>query len=212
MNVYTFSTRDKMNLERLEMVSFYNKPVIDTKRIERFHRVKKERMPFLTAILWELTCQRDLFKEAMQHALFGLWQQLDQISNRPDPEKRLYEIAIDANRHAWSQSAENQESEPAEGHHLSRLFGGRGRLPHRVRYTISQLNSFHGLLVVLRYVERKQPSSIAGLLKCEETDVEFGLSQALVDLKSRLRIHIKSALELHGLANSELDELEMIAV
>jgi len=67
-------------------------------------------------------------------------------------------------------------------------------------------------LIVLRYVERKQASAIAGLLKCEDTEVELGLSQALVELKSRLRIHIKSALELDGLANSELDELALIAV
>ncbi len=77
------------------MVSFNNKPAIDTKRIQRFHAVKKETMPFLTATLWELTHRRDLFKEAMQHALFGLWQQLDLVSGKDDPSLFLYEIALE---------------------------------------------------------------------------------------------------------------------
>jgi len=194
------------------MVSFNNKPAIDTKRIQRFHAVKKEYMPLLTATLWELTHQRDLFKEAMQHALFGLWQQLDLVSGKDDPSLFLYEIALNANQHAWCQVNGSQETEQVEAHHLSRLFSGRGRLPHRVRYAISQLDIFHALLIVLRYVDRKQSAAIAAFLKCSKSHVEFGMSQALIELKSRLRIHIKSYLELHGLANSELTDLELIAV
>ncbi len=194
------------------MVSYYNKPDIDTKRIERFHAIKKEHMPFLTATLWELTSQRDLFNSAMQQALFGVWQQMDRLSKAPDPKIALYEIALNANQYAWDQIEESKESEPVEAHHLSRLFSGRRHLPRRVRYTISQLDPFHALLIVLRYMERKQASVIAAFLKCDQAQVELGISQALVELKRRLRIHIKSYLRLQGLANSELTDLELIAV
>ena len=194
------------------MVSFYSKPDIDTKRIERFHAIKKEHMPFLTATLWELTGQPDLFSQAMQHALFGVWQQMDRLSKTPEPQFALYEIALNANQYAWDQIEAPQESESVEAHHLSRLFSGRRHLPHRVRYMISRLDPFHGLLIVLRYMERKQASVIAAFLKCDQTQVELGISQALVELKSNLRIHIKSHLRLQGFANSELADLELIAV
>lgn len=194
------------------MVGFNNKPDIDTRRIERFHSIKKKQMPFLSAILWELTGQRDLFNQAMQHALFGLWQQLDELSNRHARELAVYEIALNANQKAWSQIDEPQQVEPAEAHHLSRLFSGRRHLPHRVRYMISRLDPFHALLIVLRYMERMQASVIAAFLKCDEVQVEFGVSQALVELRRKLRIHIKSYLQLHGCANSELTGLELVAV
>jgi DNA-directed RNA polymerase specialized sigma24 family protein len=194
------------------MVSYNDKPDIDTRRIERFHAMKKEHMPFLSATLWELTCQRDLFNEAMQHALFGVWQQMDTLSKTREPNIALYEIALDANHHAWANIDEPQEMEPAETHHLSRLFSGRSHLPRRVRHTISQLDPFHALLIVLRYMERKQASVIAAFLKCDQAQVEFGISQALVELKSKLRLHIKSHLQLPGFANSELADLELIAV
>jgi DNA-directed RNA polymerase specialized sigma24 family protein len=193
------------------MVSFNNKPAIDTKRIQRFHQAKKEYLPFFSAILWKLTNRRDLFREAMQHALYGLWQQLDKITSQNEPGMLLYEIALNANQHAWSQTFESEEAEPFEGHHLSRLFSGRSRLPQRVRFAISQLDSFQASLIVLRYVERKPASVIAAWLNCEASHVESGMSQALAELKRRLRIHIKSYLALHGLA-SELADLELIAV
>lgn len=193
------------------MVCLNDKPAIDTKRIQRFHQAKKEYMPFLSDILWKLTHRRDLFKEAMQHALFGLWQQLDNMTGQCEPDLVLYEIALNANQQAWRQTGDSQASEPCEGHHLSRLFGGRSRLPHRVRFSISQLDSFHALLIVLRYMEGKPVPVIAARLKCAESHVESGMSQALAELKRRLRIHIRSYLALHGLA-SELADLELIAV
>jgi DNA-directed RNA polymerase specialized sigma24 family protein len=194
------------------MVSYYNKPDIDTRRIERFHAIKKEHMPFLSATLWGLTSQRGLFNRAMQHALFGMWQKMDTLSKKRESHLALYEIALEANQHAWEHRDEPQETAPAETHHLSRLFSGRTHLAHRVRQTISQLDPFHALLIVLRYMERKQASVIAAFLKCDEAQVEFSITQAVVELKSKLRIHIKSTLQLHGLANSELADLELIAV
>ncbi len=194
------------------MVSYYNKPDIDTRRIERFHAIKKEHMSFLSATLWGLTSQRDLFNQAMQCALFGVWQKLDTLSKTREPNLALYEIALDANQHAWEHMNPPQEAKPAESHHLSRLFSGRTHLARRVRYTISQLDPFHALLIVLRYMERKQASVIAAFLKCDQAQVELGISQALVELKSKLRLHIKSHLHLPGFANSELADLELIAV
>ena len=194
------------------MISSDKKPNIDTKRIERFHAIKKEQMPFLSAILWDLTCQRDLFNRAMQHALFGLWQQLDRLSSRHERKLAMYEIALNANQEAWSQIDEPKDKGPAEAHHLSRLFSSRHRLPHRVRYMISQLDPFHALLIVLRYMEHKQASIIAAFLKCDQAQVEFGISQALVELKHKLRIQVRSYLQLHGLTSSDLAGLELIAV
>jgi len=194
------------------MVSFTHKPDIDTKRIERFHAIKKEHVPFLTATLWELTGQRDLFNEAMQHALFGVWQQMDRLSKTPNPKIALYEIALTANQHAWDQLEAPQAMEPVETHHLSRLFSGRRHLPHRVRYMISRLDPFHAMLIVLRYMERKHASVIAAFLKCDQVQVELGISQALAEIKRRLRIHLESYLQLQGFANSELTDLELIAV
>lgn len=188
-----------------------NKPVIDTQRIQRFHTAKKEHMAFFSAILWELTRERDIFKEAMQQAFMGLWQRIDYIHGKSDCQIVLYEIALQANQTAWEKH-QNALNDPPQGHHLSRLFSGKKHLPRKIRSAISQLDSLHALLIVLRYVERKCTVEIAEIVKCHEAQVAIGLSEAMIELKRRLRMHIKSYLELYGLSNSELADIELMAV
>ena len=45
-----------------------------SERLEIFERVRAEHSVFLISVLWKLAGDRELFTEAMQYALLGMWQ------------------------------------------------------------------------------------------------------------------------------------------
>ncbi|MHC4148171.1 MAG: sigma factor, partial [Planctomycetota bacterium] len=50
------------------------------RRLELFEQVKNEYAGFLTSILWRLTGDRELFAEAMQYSLLGIWQHVEKLN------------------------------------------------------------------------------------------------------------------------------------
>jgi DNA-directed RNA polymerase specialized sigma24 family protein len=170
------------------MVSYYEKPTIDTKRMVKFNQAKERHMNFLSSVLWKLTGDQALFKKAMQFALFEIWQNLETIQGKQGKEE-LYQIVLSANAHAWDQSPAEADCPETRGEIPlpSRLFQRRAQLAQRVRWGISQLHPQETLAIVLRYMERQDYSTIAHRLGCHPLLVHFHLSKALDALKAKLK-------------------------
>ena len=180
------------------MVSYYEKPTIDTKRMVKFNRAKERHMNFLSSILWKLTGDQTLFRKAMQFALFEMWQNLETIQGKQGKEE-LYQIVLSANAHAWDQCP--TETDGSETRHekplLGQLFQGRAQLAQRARWGISQLHPQQTLAIVLRYMERQDYSTIAHRLGCHPLLVHFHVSKAVDALKAKLRALSEPSLDLY---------------
>lgn len=48
-------------------------------RIEVFDRLRAKYLPLLTAVLWRLTGDREIFAEARQDALLGMWRHVEKL-------------------------------------------------------------------------------------------------------------------------------------
>lgn len=63
------------------------------RRLELFEQVKSEYAGFLTSVLWRLTGDNELFAEAMQYALSGMWQYVEKL-NGEKAGAYIYRIAL----------------------------------------------------------------------------------------------------------------------
>jgi len=71
-----------------------------TERVEIFERVRTRYAGFLASVLWKLTGDRELFAEAMQYALLGLWRHAEKLNGKK-AISYIYRIALSANSKAW---------------------------------------------------------------------------------------------------------------
>ncbi len=71
-----------------------------TKRLEIFEKVRQQYGCFLTAVLWKLTGERELFADAYQNALLRIWQNIEKLET-PAAGAYIYRIALSANSAAW---------------------------------------------------------------------------------------------------------------
>ncbi len=71
-----------------------------SKRAELFRQVKADYIDFLASVLWKLTGDRELFTEAMQYALLGMWRHVEKLNGR-QAGSYIYRIALTANSRAW---------------------------------------------------------------------------------------------------------------
>lgn len=170
------------------MVSYYEKPTIDTGRMVEFNRAKERHMRFLSSILWKLTGDQALFRKAMQYALFEIWKNLETVQGK-QAQQYLYQIVLSANAHAWDDSGDetNCPDDRKKQPLLSRLFQARPQLARRVRWGISQLPPQQTLAIVLRYMERLDYSTIAHRLGCHPLLVHFHITKAVEALKDKLK-------------------------
>ena len=179
------------------MVSYYEKPIIDTRRMVKFNQVKERHMNFLSSILWKLTGDQALFRKAMQYALFEMWKNLETIQGK-GVQEHLYQIVLSANTHAWDlcPAGANRLDDTKDKPLLSRLFQGRAQLAQRVRWGLSQLHPQQTLAIVLRYMERQDYSTIAHRLGCHPLLVHFHISKAVDALRDKLQTLSLSACNL----------------
>ncbi len=70
------------------------------KRLEIFEQVRAEYAGFLTSVLWKLTGDRELFAEAFQYALLGMWRNVEKLNSKK-AGAYIYRIALTANSKAW---------------------------------------------------------------------------------------------------------------
>jgi DNA-directed RNA polymerase specialized sigma24 family protein len=97
-------------------------------------------------VLWKLTGDKELFAEAMQYTLLGMWQHVEKLAGRK-AGAYIYRIALTGNSQAWrNRIGRNGESTKysngAEQDPTERLC--RIELAARVRRAMSQLPDKQG--------------------------------------------------------------------
>jgi len=162
-------------------------------RVEVFDRLRARYLRFLTVALWRLTGDRELFAEAMQYALLGLWQHAEKLQGRKAPSY-IYRIALSANSKAWRQRMGRNgdivprqtglDKSPEEEIH-------RADLVTQVRRTISRLPNRQSRAVVMRYFEQKDYQAIAAHLGCTEAAARSHVSKAVATLRTKLARHLE---------------------
>jgi RNA polymerase sigma factor (sigma-70 family) len=159
-----------------------------SRQVEIFKQARTQHIGFLASVLWKLTGDRELFTEAMQYALLGMWQNVEKL----DGEKAgayIYRIALTANSKAWrnrigrdgqiSKSQTGIEEDPAE-----RI--GESELVVMVRRVISQLPARQSRAIVMRYLEQQDYKDISAELGCTEAGARSNVSKAVAALKKKL--------------------------
>ena len=161
-------------------------------RVAVFDRLREKHLRFLTAVLWKLTGDREIFAEAMQYALLGLWRHLEKLEG-DKARSYLYRIALSANSKAWRNRVGRDGVLPRriawnEG---SGQETGRTELHRAVRQAMAHLPEKQGRAVVMRYLEQKDYEAIATSLGCSEATARSHVSKAVATLKRRLAPRIQ---------------------
>ena len=159
-----------------------------SRRLDTFEQVRAEYAGFLESVLWKLTGDRELFTEAMQYALLGMWQYVEKLNGKK-AGAYIYRIALSANSKAWRNrigrdgqisnaqiGVESSSSDRIEGSELAVL----------IRQTIAKLPAKQGRAIVMRYLEQQSYRAIAEKLSCTEAGARSNVSKALAALKSKL--------------------------
>jgi len=159
-----------------------------SRRVEIFEQVKAENEKFLLSVLWRLTGDRELFTEAMQYALLGMWQHIEKLNGKR-AQSYIYRIALSANSKAWrnrvgkdGQIAQSQisiEKDPGQKTSKSELVG-------QVRQAISKLPNKQAKAIVMRYLEQHDYRTIAESLSCTEAGARSHVSKAVAALRNKL--------------------------
>jgi RNA polymerase sigma factor (sigma-70 family) len=157
------------------------------RRLELFEQVKSEYAGFLTSILWRLTCDRELFAEAMQYALLGIWQHVEKL-NGEKAGAYIYRIALTANSKAWRNriGRDGQIGEMQLGADEGQEKTADTELTSMVRRAISQLSPRQARAIVMRYLGQESYEDIARNLGCSQAGARSHVSKALAALKGKL--------------------------
>jgi RNA polymerase sigma factor (sigma-70 family) len=159
-----------------------------SKRAEIFRQVKTDYIDFLASVLWKLTGDRELFTEAMQYALMGMWQHVEKLNGR-QAGSYIYRIALTANSRAWrnriGKNGQISKSHPAvtEGPDEK---AGNTELAARVRQAVARLPAKQAKAIVMRYFEQQGYRDVAEKLKCSEAGARSHVSKAIATLKHKL--------------------------
>ncbi len=156
--------------------------------MEVFEQARAEYAGFLTSVLWKLTGDRELFTEAMQYALLGMWRHVEKLNGKK-AGAYIYRIALTANSAAWrnrigrdgqiSRSQVGIEKSPQE-------CVGNSESVEKLRRVISQLPAKQGRAIVMRYFEQKEYQAISEKLGCSEAGARSNVSKAVATLKGKL--------------------------
>jgi RNA polymerase sigma factor (sigma-70 family) len=157
-------------------------------RLAVFDELRAKHLRFLTGVLWKLTGDRDLFAEAMQDALLGMWRHLEKLGCADSPGY-LYRIALSANAKAWRRRIGRDGQVPPGRTDLgveSAPGPDREELHQAVRRALARLPEKQGRAVVMRYLEQKDYEAIGAGLGCSEATARSHVSKAVAALKSQL--------------------------
>ena len=158
------------------------------KRAELFRQLRTKYAGFIYSMIWKLTGDRELFTEAVQYTLLGMWQNVEKLKT----EKAggyIYRIALSANSRAWrnrigknghfDRNQTSNEEKPVDDI-------ARAEQAEKVRKAISLLPAKQGKARVMRYLDQQDYESIAGKLRCSRTGARSHVSKALATLKKKL--------------------------
>jgi len=159
-----------------------------SRRAETFEQIRAKYIRFLASVLWKLTGDRELFTEAMQYALLGMWQNIEKLSSKK-AGAYIYRIALTANSKAWRNRI-GRDGEFAR----SQIGMNKGpdekldtnELTSMVRHEIGHLPAKQSRAIVMRYLEQQDYKDIAEKLCCTEAGARSHVSKAIGTLKSKL--------------------------
>ena len=159
-----------------------------SERLEIFEKLRAENSAFIKSILWKLTGDRELFTEAMQYTLMGMWEHIEKLKGRK-AGAYIYRIALSSNSKAWrnrigrngqfSRSRIDIDTDPGEKI-------GRVELTAKVRKAISRLPDKQGRAIVMRYLQQHDYQTISEKLRCSKASARSHVSKALAALKDKL--------------------------
>jgi len=139
-------------------------------------------------VLWKLTGDKELFAEAMQYTLMGIWQHVEKLRGEK-AGAYIYRIALTANSRAWrnrigrngdfSKHRVAVDADPNEKMH-------KVELAAKVRREMSQLPEKQGRAIVMRYLEQQDYQTISEKLGCSKAGARSHVSKALGVLKDKL--------------------------
>lgn len=159
-----------------------------TERLDIFEKVRAKYSVFLLSVLWKLTGDKELFAEAMQYTLIGMWEHIEKLNGRK-AGAYIYRIALSANSRAWrNRIGRNGEFARSRidigtdpGERLDRV-----ELTAKIRKAISQLPDKQGRAIVMRYLEQHDYETISEKLRCTKASARSHVSKALAALKDKL--------------------------
>jgi len=172
-----------------------------SRRAELFEQVRAKYLGFLTSVLWKLTGDRELFTEAMQYALLGMWQYIEKLNSKK-AASYIYRIALSANSKAWRNriGRDGQFTRPvlrsssnatAEGGSRIEMDNGfeesldTNELTSMVRREIAGLPPRQARAIVMRYIQQQKYKDIAEILNCTEAGARSHVSKAISTLKRK---------------------------
>ena len=158
------------------------------RRLELFNRMKTEYLGFLTAALWKLTGERELFAEALQYAMLGIWQHADKLTTKASAGY-IYRIALTANARAWRNRIGKDgqiADEPTSSQKGPQTCAAESEIAQQARKAVSTLAPQQAKAVVMRYFEQKDYATIARNLNCTEAGARSHVSKAVASLRRKL--------------------------
>ena len=159
-----------------------------SKRAEIFRQVKADYIDFLSSVLWKLTGDRELFTEAMQYSLLGMWRHVEKLNGR-QAGSYIYRIALTANSKAWRNriGRDGQISESHLGIAASPDEKvSNSELAVKVRQAVAQLPAKQSKAIVMRYFEQQSYEGVAEKLNCSQAGARSHVSKAIATLRARL--------------------------
>jgi RNA polymerase sigma factor (sigma-70 family) len=161
-----------------------------SKRLELFEKLKNDYIGYLTATLWKLTCDTDIFDEAIQYALLAIWMNLEKLTG-PQAGAYIYRIALSANSKAWRNRIGKNGQIPnatLTGRPASEEVVDAETL-NLVRKEIAKLPEQQAQAIVMRYIEQTDYKAIADKLNCAEDTARSHVSKAINTLRNNL-VHL----------------------
>jgi len=159
-----------------------------SKRAETFRQVKAQYVDYLASVLWKLTGDRELFTEAMQYTLLGMWQHVEKLNGKK-AGAYIYRIMLTANSKAWrdriGKNGEFHRSQISVEESPEEKIG-RLELVEKVRKALSRLPAKQGKAIVMRYLEQQDYGNIAAQLRCSQAGARSHVSKAIATLKGKL--------------------------
>ncbi|HIJ52468.1 MAG TPA: sigma-70 family RNA polymerase sigma factor [Planctomycetes bacterium] len=159
-----------------------------SKRAEIFRQVKADYIDFLASVLWRLTGDRELFTEAMQYSLLGIWRHVEKLNGKK-AASYIYRIALTANSKAWrnrigrnGQISESQMGVAASPDEKV----SNSELAAKVRLAVAQLPAKQSKAIVMRYFQQQDYREVAEKLCCTEAGARSHVSKAIAALRGKL--------------------------
>ena len=159
-----------------------------SERLEIFEKLRAEYSVFLLSVLWKLTGDRELFAEAMQYTLMGMWEHIEKL-NGGKAGAYIYRIALTANSRAWRNRIGRNGKLPTSQIDINTNPGEKiesVELTGKGKKAISRLPDKQGRAIVMRYLEQHDYETISEKLCCTKTSARSHVSKALAALKDKL--------------------------